>query len=285
MNQQKHKKAYDAYQQAVYRDGRNPTFWCSIGVLYYQINQYRDALDAYSRAIRLNPSLSEVWYDLGTLYETCNQLSDSIDAYQRAADLEPSNKQILQRLALVRAKYINSQRNIGDNKTDSTLNKEEKENRLDNICEFERKNSPQGVNGLMLNGPINGLKFRELNNERGPSPIHNILNSVKSLTNSHNIMSITSQIHQEGDPSSPPRNLVPLRMMMSKNLHDSGDKIGKVIGEKEREEKELKRECSEKSEKNPCGEIKNILRDSSDEREETKELEVIEERESPTTNR
>lgn len=67
MSQQKYSKAYEAYQQAVYRDGRNPTFWCSIGVLYYQINQYRDALDAYSRAIRLNPSISEVWYDLGTL--------------------------------------------------------------------------------------------------------------------------------------------------------------------------------------------------------------------------
>ena len=39
MAQQKYRKAYDAYQQAVYRDGRNPTFWCSIGVLYYQINQ------------------------------------------------------------------------------------------------------------------------------------------------------------------------------------------------------------------------------------------------------
>lgn len=67
MQQQKYPKAYEAYQQAVYRDGRNPTFWCSIGVLYYQINQYRDALDAYSRAIRLNPFISEVWYDLGTL--------------------------------------------------------------------------------------------------------------------------------------------------------------------------------------------------------------------------
>src|ERR1700748_3623398 len=67
MAQQKFPKAYEAYQQAVYRDGRNPTFWCSIGVLYYQINQYRDALDAYSRAIRLNPNISEVWYDLGTL--------------------------------------------------------------------------------------------------------------------------------------------------------------------------------------------------------------------------
>lgn len=67
MSQTKYPKAYEAYQQAVYRDGRNPTFWCSIGVLYYQINQYRDALDAYSRAIRLNPYISEVWYDLGTL--------------------------------------------------------------------------------------------------------------------------------------------------------------------------------------------------------------------------
>lgn len=70
ISQQKYPKAYEAYQQAVYRDGRNPTFWCSIGVLYYQINQYRDALDAYSRAIRLNPYISEVWYDLGTLVST-----------------------------------------------------------------------------------------------------------------------------------------------------------------------------------------------------------------------
>lgn len=73
MSQQKYPKAYEAYQQAVYRDGRNPTFWCSIGVLYYQINQYRDALDAYSRAIRLNPYISEVWYDLGTLVSTCTR--------------------------------------------------------------------------------------------------------------------------------------------------------------------------------------------------------------------
>ncbi|CAI7151909.1 CPS_collapsed_G0003640.mRNA.1.CDS.1 [Saccharomyces cerevisiae] len=52
--------AYDAFQQAVNRDSRNPIFWCSIGVLYYQISQYRDALDAYTRAIRLNPYISEV---------------------------------------------------------------------------------------------------------------------------------------------------------------------------------------------------------------------------------
>ncbi|TEB14050.1 TPR-like protein [Coprinellus micaceus] len=99
----KYNKAYEAYQQAVYRDGRNPTFWCSIGVLYFQINQYRDALDAYSRAIRINPYISEVWFDLGSLYESCNnQINDAIDAYARAAELDPSNPAITQRLQLLK---------------------------------------------------------------------------------------------------------------------------------------------------------------------------------------
>ncbi|KAG9103304.1 glucose repression mediator protein [Ceratobasidium sp. 370] len=100
---QKYQKAYESYQQAVYRDGRNPTFWCSIGVLYYNINQFRDALDAYSRAIRINPYISEVWFDLGSLYESCNnQISDAIDAYARAAELDPGNPHITQRLNLLR---------------------------------------------------------------------------------------------------------------------------------------------------------------------------------------
>lgn len=100
---QKYNKAYEAYQQAVYRDGRNPTFWCSIGVLYFQINQFRDALDAYSRAIRINPYISEVWFDLGSLYESCNnQITDAIDAYARAAELDPNNPAITQRLQLLR---------------------------------------------------------------------------------------------------------------------------------------------------------------------------------------
>ncbi|KAG9310296.1 TPR-like protein [Chiua virens] len=100
---QKYNKAYEAYQQAVYRDGRNPTFWCSIGVLYFQINQFRDALDAYSRAIRINPYISEVWFDLGSLYESCNnQISDAIDAYARASELDPGNHVISQRLLLLK---------------------------------------------------------------------------------------------------------------------------------------------------------------------------------------
>jgi len=43
MQQQKYNKAYEYYQQAVYRDGRNPNYWCSIGVLYFQIHQVKIA--------------------------------------------------------------------------------------------------------------------------------------------------------------------------------------------------------------------------------------------------
>jgi general transcriptional corepressor CYC8 len=32
-------KAYEAYQYAVYKDPKNPTVWCSIGVLYYTKGQ------------------------------------------------------------------------------------------------------------------------------------------------------------------------------------------------------------------------------------------------------
>lgn len=79
---QKYNKAYEPYQQAVYRDSRNPTLWCSISVLYVQINQYCDALDAYSPAIRINPYIPEVWYELGSLYESCNnQIGDATGAY------------------------------------------------------------------------------------------------------------------------------------------------------------------------------------------------------------
>eukprot|EP00301_Raphidiophrys_heterophryoidea_P022185 c6404_g1_i1.p1 GENE.c6404_g1_i1~~c6404_g1_i1.p1 ORF type:complete len:514 (+),score=102.65 c6404_g1_i1:41-1543(+) len=98
MSQQKFRRSYDAFQQAIYRDPNNAVFWCSIGALYFMMNQHRDALHAYIRAIRLNPYLSEGWYDLGTLYETCDQTHDALDAYKKASELDPNNPLILDRL-------------------------------------------------------------------------------------------------------------------------------------------------------------------------------------------
>lgn len=103
MQRLNYSKAYEAYQQAVYRDSRNSNFWCSIGVLYWEINQFRDALDAYTRAIRLNPYIPEIWFNLGTLYEACNnQIQDAIDAYNRAYELDNTYIAVEERLNILK---------------------------------------------------------------------------------------------------------------------------------------------------------------------------------------
>eukprot|EP01052_Picozoa_sp_SAG31_P043375 SAG31_NODE_7206_length_1755_cov_1.945048_1_plen_171_part_10 len=93
---------HKAYEKAVNINDRDPTYWCSIGVLYYYNNQYHDALDTYSRALQLNPELSEIWYNLGILYECCNQITDAVDAYTTAAALDPSNQKIKNRLTMLK---------------------------------------------------------------------------------------------------------------------------------------------------------------------------------------
>ncbi len=79
-------KAYDAYQQAVYRDGRNAAFWNSIGILYAGMGQFRDSLDAYTRAVHHSPTNALIWFNLHLLYEACNGsgCEDSKEALSKA---------------------------------------------------------------------------------------------------------------------------------------------------------------------------------------------------------
>lgn len=61
------RKVHDYYQQSVYRNGRVPSYWLSIAVMYYIFGQPRDSLDNLTRAIKLNPFLWESWYNIGVL--------------------------------------------------------------------------------------------------------------------------------------------------------------------------------------------------------------------------
>ena len=81
-------KAYDAYQQAVYRDGRNAAFWNSIGLLYFNIGQYRDALDAFTRAVHHAPHATILWWNLGLLYESCHGVGseDAKEAFTKGSE-------------------------------------------------------------------------------------------------------------------------------------------------------------------------------------------------------
>lgn len=61
------RQAYNAYQAAVYIDGRCNTLWMSVALHFFYIGQYHDCLDAMSRSIRLDPYEPLVWRNLGIL--------------------------------------------------------------------------------------------------------------------------------------------------------------------------------------------------------------------------
>lgn len=61
------RKMIEYYQQSVYRNNRVPSYWLSIAIVYYMIDQPHDSLDALSRAFRLNTSIWESYYNLGVL--------------------------------------------------------------------------------------------------------------------------------------------------------------------------------------------------------------------------
>ena len=76
-------KGYECLQQSVYRKGRVPQFWTTIGILYYKINQYRDSMDALVRSVRLNPSITENWCNLWILVRNSLSAITNPPAYLR----------------------------------------------------------------------------------------------------------------------------------------------------------------------------------------------------------
>ena len=60
-------KAYEAYQQAAYINGRCPPLWTSIGMMYFHIEQYDDCLDALSRSTDFDPDNFDAWRNIGIL--------------------------------------------------------------------------------------------------------------------------------------------------------------------------------------------------------------------------
>src|SRR5277367_4300265 len=147
-------KAYEAYQQAVYRDSRNSNFWCSTGVLYWEINQFRDALDAYTRAIRLNPYIPEIWFNLGTLYEACNnQIQDAIDAYNRAYELDNSYTIVGERLQILKRNLETGRNDGGPPPRPSDIDPQRYEDFLQSQVNQQNMAQLQGMTGTQQAPP------------------------------------------------------------------------------------------------------------------------------------
>ncbi|RKK15908.1 hypothetical protein BFJ70_g3145 [Fusarium oxysporum] len=78
---------------------RCPSFWITLGILYFNIGQNNDSLDALTRAVELNAHIWEPWYNLGVLYDSCNgQHSDAADAFYKCLQRKPELSNVRARL-------------------------------------------------------------------------------------------------------------------------------------------------------------------------------------------
>ncbi|KAI1039544.1 hypothetical protein LB505_002594 [Fusarium chuoi] len=67
MKAEDYERAYQCLRTAIYLESRCPSFWITLGILYFNIGQSRDCLDALTKAVELNAHIWEPWYNLGVL--------------------------------------------------------------------------------------------------------------------------------------------------------------------------------------------------------------------------
>jgi hypothetical protein len=78
------REAFISYKNSVSNPDVTGNTWCSIGVLYYQQQQYMDALQAFVCAIQLDHKQYSSWLNLAILYENDFQIEEALKCYKLA---------------------------------------------------------------------------------------------------------------------------------------------------------------------------------------------------------
>ncbi len=103
MKQGEYGEAVDQFQKAIKRGSQNPTVFSSLGLAYYNLNDYSNAIEFFKRALsavsssdrgpitaldRIKPA--EIHAHLGYSYMKMNDLSSAVAHFEVACQLDPS---------------------------------------------------------------------------------------------------------------------------------------------------------------------------------------------------
>jgi len=83
-------KAYESLHKCITKEPKNSTFWCSLGILFAEMNQVKSAHECFTNALHFNPTNAENFFNMGCLYELCSQPVDAIVMHEKAIELQPN---------------------------------------------------------------------------------------------------------------------------------------------------------------------------------------------------
>ncbi len=85
----RHDVAVDLIQQAIARNGRNPSYHANLGTALEVSGRREDALAAYRRAIAIKPDYPEAYFKLGSALRSSDKPDDAFKAFRRAVRFKP----------------------------------------------------------------------------------------------------------------------------------------------------------------------------------------------------
>ena len=84
-----HKKAIEAYKQAIRIKPDIAEAHSNLGVAYGELGMYREAMEAYKQAIRIKPDYAEAHYNLGVIYSKSGMYREAMEAFNQAIRIKP----------------------------------------------------------------------------------------------------------------------------------------------------------------------------------------------------
>jgi len=84
-----HKKAIEAYKQAIRIKPDDAEAHYNLGVAYGELGMYREAMEAYKQAIRIKPDYAEAHYNLGVIYSKSGMYREAMEAFNQAIRIKP----------------------------------------------------------------------------------------------------------------------------------------------------------------------------------------------------
>jgi len=84
-----HKKAIEAYKQAIRIKPDIAEAHYNLGVAYGKSGMYREAMEAYKQAIRIKPDYAEAHYNLGVIYSKSGMYREAMEAFNQAIRIKP----------------------------------------------------------------------------------------------------------------------------------------------------------------------------------------------------
>jgi FkbM family methyltransferase len=83
-----HDVAVEMISRAIKRNGRDPSYFCNLGVALKELGKLDEAVAAYRQAVRLKPDLAEAHSNLGVALKELGKLDEAVAAYRQAIGIK-----------------------------------------------------------------------------------------------------------------------------------------------------------------------------------------------------